>query len=126
FWGCIVQVSQMTAFDAVIPIYVQQIFNWASTGAGLVFLTIMIPGFAAPLVGWASDKYGPRWLTVLGFMLAVPFWVLLRLVKHDSLRQKVLLCALLILIGINLCFLNPPLMAEITYVVKRKGKSCLG
>ncbi|KAK2625777.1 hypothetical protein QTJ16_005089 [Diplocarpon rosae] len=125
-WGCIVQGSQMTAFDAVIPIYVQRTFNWTSTGAGLIFLAIMIPGFAAPLVGWASDKYGPRWLTVSGFMLAIPFWVLLRLVTNDSLGQKVLLCALLFLIGITLCLVNPPLMAEITYVVEAKEREVPG
>ncbi|KAI9055526.1 hypothetical protein LZ554_000474 [Drepanopeziza brunnea f. sp. 'monogermtubi'] len=121
-WGWIVQGSQMTAFDAVIPLYVQRTFHWNSTGAGLIFLAITIPGFLAPLVGWASDKYGPRWLTVTGFMLAVPFWVLLRLVTYDSLDQKVLLCALLFLIGITLTLVSAPLMAEITYVVEAKEK----
>ncbi|KAE8452748.1 hypothetical protein EG329_013020 [Mollisiaceae sp. DMI_Dod_QoI] len=91
-------------------------------GAGLIFLAIFIPGFLAPVVGWASDKYGPRWLTVTGFIMAIPFWVLLRLVTHDSLGQKVLLCALLALIGVALCLVNPPLMAEITYVVEAKER----
>ncbi|KAH6712857.1 MFS transporter-like protein [Leptodontidium sp. MPI-SDFR-AT-0119] len=125
-WGWIVQGSQVTAFDSVIPLYVERTFGWNSTGAGLIFLAIMIPGFAAPLVGWASDKYGPRWLTVIGFMLAVPFWVLLRLVTHDSLGQKVLLCALLFLIGITLTLVNAPLMAEITYVVEAKERESPG
>ncbi|PVH89321.1 MFS transporter-like protein [Cadophora sp. DSE1049] len=125
-WGWIVEGSQMTAFDSVIPLYVQRTFGWNSTGAGLIFLAIMIPGFAAPLVGWASDKYGPRWLTVTRFMLAVPFWVLLRLVTHDSLGQKVLLCALLFLIGITLTLVNAPLMAEITYVVEAKERETPG
>ncbi len=100
----------------------QQTFHWDSAGAGLIFLAIMIPGFAAPLVGWTSDKYGARWLTVTGFVLAIPFWVLLRLVTHDSLGQKVLLCALLSLIGVALTLVMPPLMAEITYVVEAKEK----
>lgn len=121
-WGWIVQGSQMTAFDSVIPIYVQRTFGWNSTGAGIIFLAVMVPGFAAPLVGWASDRYGPRWLTVTGFMLAVPFWVLLRLVTHDSLGQKVLLCTLLFLIGITLTLVNAPLMAEVTYVVEAKER----
>ncbi|KAG4436742.1 hypothetical protein IFR05_007760 [Cadophora sp. M221] len=125
-WGWIVQGSQMTAFDSVIPLYVERTFGWNSTGAGLIFLAIMIPGFAAPLAGWASDKYGPRWLIVTGFMLAVPFWVLLRLVTHDSLGQKVLLCALLFLIGITLTLVNAPLMAEITYVVEAKERESPG
>ncbi|CZR53304.1 related to vesicular amine transporter [Phialocephala subalpina] len=121
-WGCIVQGSQMTAFDSVIPLYVQRTFHWNSIGAGLIFLAVFIPGFLAPLVGWAADKYGPRWPTVIGFTMTIPFWVLLRLVTHDSLGQKVLLCALLALIGICLTLTNPPLMAEITYVVEAKER----
>lgn len=112
----------MTAFDSVIPLYVQRIFHWDSIGAGLIFLAVFIPGFLAPLVGWASDKYGPRWPTVIGFTLAIPFWVLLRFVTYDSLGQKVLLCALLALIGVALTLTNAPLMAEITYVVEAKER----
>lgn len=121
-WGCLVQASLMTAFDTVVPLFVQRVFGWNSTGAGLVFLAIFIPGFAAPAVGWAADKYGPRWLAVFGFVLAVPFWVLLRLVDHNSLSQKVLLCALLALLGVALTIAMTPLMAEITYVVEAKER----
>ncbi|KAH8813022.1 MFS transporter-like protein [Xylogone sp. PMI_703] len=125
-WGCFVQASLMTSFDSVLPLFVQDIFHWNSIGAGLVFLALFIPNFAAPYVGAISDKYGPRWLTVTGFVLAVPFWVLLRLVTHDSLRQKVLLCALLALIGFTLTVAMTPLMAEITYVVEAKEKRSPG
>jgi len=128
-WGCIVQGSQMTAFDTVVPLFTQRTFHWTSTGAGLVFLAITVPGFAAPLVGAISDKYGPRWLTVTGFVISIPFWVLLRLVNHDSMAQKVLFCALLALIGLSLCLVMGPLMAEITYVVEAKEKrnpGCFG
>jgi MFS family permease len=128
-WGCTVQGSQMTAFDSVVPLFTQRTFHWNSTGAGLVFLAITVPGFAAPLVGAISDRYGPRWLTVTGFVISIPFWVLLRLVTHDSMGQKVLFCALLALIGLSLCLVIGPLMAEITYVVEAKEKrnpGCFG
>lgn len=125
-WGCIVQGSLMTAFDSVIPLFVQQTFNWDSIGAGLVFLALIVPSFLAPWVGWASDRYGPRWLTVSGFIFAIPFWILLRLVTHNSLSQKVLLCALMALIGVALTLVMPPLMAEITYVVEAKEKQSPG
>jgi MFS family permease len=125
-WGCVVQGSLMTAFDSVLPLFVQQTFHWDSIGAGLIFLALFIPSFISPLIGWISDRYGPRWLTVAGFIFAMPFWVLLRLVTHDSLGQKVLLCALLVLIGIALTLVMPPLMAEITYVVEAKEKQSPG
>jgi MFS family permease len=118
--------GQLTAFDGVVPLFVKDTFHWDSTGAGLIFLAVIIPTFASPLVGWASDKYGPRWLTVSGFVLAIPFWVLLRLVTHDSLGQKVLFCALLSLIGVALTLAMPSLMAEITYVVEEKEREVPG
>ena len=125
-WGCTVQASLMTAFDSVVPLFVEQTFHWDSIGAGLIFFALILPSFLAPLIGRISDQYGPRWLTVAGFIIALPFWVLLRLVTHDSLNQKVLLCALLALIGVSLTLVMPPLMAEITYVVEAKEKQSPG
>ena len=125
-WGCVIQASLMTAFDSVLPLFVQKTFHWDSIGAGLVFLALFIPSFISPFIGWVSDRYGPRWLTVAGFAFAIPFWILLRLVTHNSLGQKVLLCTLLTLIGIALTLAMPPLMAEITYLVEAKEKQSPG
>ncbi|CAD6440347.1 c0c59c18-4149-4ee3-8936-c40daf1feff5 [Sclerotinia trifoliorum] len=125
-WGCIVQASLMSSFDSVIPLFVQETFHWDSVGAGLIFLALMVPSFAAPVVGWVCDQYGPRWPCVAGFCFAIPFWVLLRLVTHDSLNQKVLLCALLALIGVSLTCVLPGLTAEISYIVEAKEKQIPG
>lgn len=122
-WGCLVQASILTAFDSVLPLRVSALFGWSSTGAGLIFLTLVVPSFIAPVAGTISDNYGPRWLATAGFVLACPFLVLLRFVDHDSLNQKVLLGALLALIGGSLTIVMTPLMAEITYVVEAKEKS---
>jgi len=110
----------------VLALFVNRKFDWYSTAAGLVYLPLALPCLIAPLVGWASDKYGPRWPATLGFITGLPFLVLLRLVTHDSIGQKVLLCALLALIGVSLNLMMPPLMAEITYVVEAKEKKTPG
>ncbi|KZF24304.1 MFS general substrate transporter [Xylona heveae TC161] len=125
-FGCLVQAALMTSFDSVLPLYVHRIFHWGATAAGLIFLPAVLPSFVSPVVGFLSDKYGPRWLATIGFILALPFWVLLRLVDHDSTGQKVLLCALLAFIGFSLTLAMPPLMAEITYVVEAKEKKYPG
>ncbi|KAF7933992.1 uncharacterized protein EAE98_003701 [Botrytis deweyae] len=125
-WGCVVQASLMSSFDSVIPLFVQDTFHWNSVGAGLIFLALVVPSFAAPVVGWACDRYGPRWPCVAGFCFATPFWILLRLVTHNSLEQKVLLCALLALIGVSLTCAMPGLMAEVTYIVEAKEKQIPG
>ncbi|OBT60591.1 hypothetical protein VE03_10001 [Pseudogymnoascus sp. 23342-1-I1] len=119
-WGCLIQASILTAFDSVLPLFVSRTFSWSPTGAGLIFLPILIPGFFAPLFGAISDRHGPRWLAVSGFVLAIPCLVLLRFVDHNSTRQVVLLCALLAVLGTALAAVMPPLMAEITYIVEAK------
>ena len=121
-WGCMIQAAIMTAFDSVVPLRVKNLWGWDSTGAGLVFLAIVVPSFTAPIIGKYSDKHGPRWITVAGFVLGCPVLTLLRLVDHDSLRQKVFFCALLVLLGLVLNMALTPLMAEITYVVAAKEK----
>jgi MFS family permease len=69
-----------------------------------------------------SDKYGPRWLATIGFIASLPFWILLRLVTHNTMGQKILLCALLFLIGTCIAVIMTPLIAEFTYVVVAKEK----
>jgi MFS family permease len=137
-WGTIVLASLLTQFDSVLPLHVRHAFNWNSTGAGkpqsfslldnklrspgLVFLPLVIPSFIGPVVGWAVDRFGPRWLATAGFVVFAPFEMLLRLVTHDTLGQKVLLCVLLAFIGLTLDLVLTPLMAEIAFVVASKEK----
>ena len=73
-----------------------------------------------PIVGWASDKFGPRYPATAGFVLGIPLYICLRFVTHNSMQQKVLLCALLALLGLALAFAIAPLLAEISYVVADK------
>jgi MFS family permease len=125
-WGCFLQGAIATAFDSVVPIFVSRTFLWDSTGAGLVFLAPILPTFISPLIGALSDRYGPRWLVVGGFLFGVPFWVLLRFVTDNTTQHKILFCALLSLIGISLMLVMAPLMAEITYVVEAKERRTPG
>lgn len=145
-WACMIQASLLTAFDTILPLYVRDTFHWNSLGAGLIFLPIVVVSFLGPVVGFYSDKYGPRWFATVGFIVACPFLILLRLVHKDSLDQKVLLCALLALIGVTLTLVSAwnrarlfcapqtytdqtaifqvltPMMAEITYAVDAKTR----
>jgi MFS family permease len=98
-WGCFWQASLLCGCDAVVPIFVKRTFGWNSFGAGLIFLAVVIPGFVSPVIGYLSDKHGPKWLSVFGYLACAPPLILLRLVDHDSTQQKVLFAALLALLG---------------------------
>lgn len=120
-WACVMQSTLFTAFDSILPLFVRDTFGWNSTGAGLIFLPIVVSTFVGPVVGKMSDKYGPRWLATCGFVLTSPFLILLRLVDHNTIGQKVLLCAFLALIGLGLTLALTPVMAEIAYAVEAKA-----
>lgn len=121
-WAVIMQSTLLTSFDSILPLFVRDTFGWDSIGAGLIFLPVVVATFIGPIVGKMSDKYGPRWLATSGFVVACPFLILLRLVDHNSIGQKVLLCALLALCGIGLTLALTPVMAEIAYAVEAKAE----
>jgi MFS family permease len=121
----LLQAALLTSFDSVLTIHAANVFGWTSTGAGLLFLPIVIPGFLAPLFGWLSDKFGGRYFASVGFLCACPPLVCLRFVDENSMKDKVLLCALLAVIGLFLALTFPPIMAEISSVVEAKEKSML-
>jgi MFS family permease len=110
--GCAVISNSLGAFDSVLPLYVREIFGWNSTGAGLIFICLVVPALFGPVIGTISDRYGTRTLTSVGLFASVPVWVLLRFVTYNSIGQKVLLCALLAMLGLFMTMVMAPLMAE--------------
>ncbi|KAL8969692.1 MAG: hypothetical protein Q9197_004202 [Variospora fuerteventurae] len=122
-YGIFVNVSILAAFDGVLPLYVKSLFGWNSLKAGLIFLCLAIPALTGPLVGKLSDKIGPRWIAVAGCALTAPPLILLRLVAHDSVKQKFLLCAMLICCGFTLILIVSPVAADLSAVVEEKEKA---
>jgi MFS family permease len=121
-FGCFVESASLASFDSVLPLYVKDTFHWTSSGAGLIFISLVIPALFSPIFGGVSDKFGSRFITTIGLLGAVPFWVLLRLVTHNSIGQKVLLAALLVFIGFCISLVFTPLMADIDHAVALEEK----
>ena len=98
-----------------LPLVVNALFGWQQTGQGLIFIAILLPSLLQPVFGAISDRYqqGRRLLAASGCLLATPAYVLLRLVTQDTLGQKILLCALLVVIGLAMAIAMPAIIAEI-------------
>lgn len=98
-YGVWVTVFLLASFDAALPIFVERKFNWDSTGAGLIFLTITFPIFLAPVAGRLSDVCPSKWLTASYFIISAVFTVLLVLIHKNTTDQIAGLAILLTLYG---------------------------
>ena len=121
-WAYFIISLIFTSFDSVLPIFVQDTFSWKQTAQGLIFIPLSVPNFLDPLVGRIIDKKPNlrRYFAAAAFFCAIPIMVLLRLVDHNSMSQKVLLCALLALVGCCMVICMVPLLIEITFAVYDK------
>jgi MFS family permease len=122
FWGSTVVAATFGAMDSTLPLFCKNTFGWSSLGAGLMFIPLCIPSFLGPLVGYFTDRYGPRWIAALGLVLSLPGWVLLRLIDHDNVRQVVLLCALLVVLGVGGALILTSLISEFSKVCDAKER----
>ena len=116
-WVTVTQATILTSFDASLTIHLRNTFHWKSTQAGLVFISLIFPAFLSPLVGMLADRHGGRYITATGFCLSTAVLTCLRFVDHDSIQQKVLLCALLFLVGLLLGTTLSVFSAEVSHVV---------
>lgn len=122
-YGVCVQSMIFSGFETVLSLYVQEVWHYTSLGAGLIFIPLTIPAFLAPAIGRVIDRTTPRWALVTGFVGLCPVLVLTRYIQHDDIGQKVLMCALLVLIGLGITITLNPLMAEISYIADSQGTS---
>ncbi|KAK6837167.1 hypothetical protein RU639_001384 [Aspergillus parasiticus] len=112
--------TSMTSFDSVLPLFVQNTFAWAQTAQGLIFICLMVPQVMSPLYGYTIDRWPRlrRYQAALALLSAVPILVCFRYVALNTLQDKVLLCALLTLLGTCFAILEPPIMVEMSCIVE--------
>lgn len=119
-----VQATLLATFDATIPTEAQELFNFDSLNAGLLFIALVLPYLVlGPVAGWAVDRYGTKPAAVIGFGYLVPVLILLRLVRSGGKAQIIVYCALLALCGLGMGVIGSPSIVEASYVVGKYDKS---
>jgi MFS family permease len=118
-WVYLVTSVTTTAFDSFLPLFVRDIFGWKQTAQGLVFITLIIPNLLDVVSGYIIDRIpkSRRYLTAGAFLFSVPLIVCLRFIDQNSLQDKVLLCALLALIGLCMGVTQSPITVELSCLV---------
>ncbi|MCJ1451356.1 hypothetical protein MMC28_001692 [Mycoblastus sanguinarius] len=116
----------LTGLESILPLRIKTLFQYNSMEVALVFLLLAFPAFAAPAIGYLSDRVGAKVVICLGFLFVAPLLVLLRLVDHYEISQVVILCILLFLTGVSLNMILTPAWSEAVYVVDGKEASTPG
>ena len=115
----LIQATLLATFDATVPTEAQDLFDFDSLNAGLLFIALILPYLLlGPVAGWTVDRYGTKPAAVAGFGYLVPVLVLLRLAKAGGTTQIVIYCVLLALCGLGLAVIGSPSIVEAAYVIQ--------
>lgn len=116
-WGLI-----LTSCDSVLPLFVEELFNWKQTAQGLIFIPLTFPSFFDPIIGCFTDRFPwtRRYVACAAFIGAVPALVCLRFVRNDTTHDMIKLCGLLVLLGACLAAMLAIILVEVSYIVKEK------
>lgn len=104
----------LTAFEAVLPVYLHEIFDYSSSQIAIVFLCNTLPMLLSPISGKIVDKAGPFWPALAGFLLAAPSMMLLSLVQKNTFVSSLLLRVFFFFFGCGVSMAMPAMMAEIS------------
>ena len=120
FLVAFVQAALLGNFDATIPTVAEELFNFNSLKAGILFLPLGVFDFLlGPFFGWAVDKYGTKPVAVGAYGYLVPILILLRLPHAGDTDQMILYGGLLALCGIGLAGIGAPSIVEAGAVVQK-------
>lgn len=110
--------TAITAFDSVLPLFVHDTFGWKQTGQGLIFIALLVPHVLDPGIGYIQDRWPKTrgYLVAAGLLAMVPLMVSLRFITENTIGHKVLLCALLAVIGGCVGLSEVPIMVEVNTI----------
>lgn len=114
------QATLLAVFDATIPTEAQDLFNFDSLKAGLLFTPLVLPYLLlGPLCGKGVDKYGARLAAGIGLGYLVLPLLLLRLPQPGGTPEIMKFSIFLSLAGCGLALISAPSIVEASYVVEQ-------
>lgn len=94
-YGCVINATLVTAFDASLPIFVAEAFSWSAEKAGVILLALTIPPLLGFIPGALADRYGPSRIAMVGFVLSTLCILFMGMIDTADVVHIVLLIVLL-------------------------------
>lgn len=122
-WVGFVAAVLFSAFDAVLPLYLKDLWDFSPLASGLVYGALALPSLVfSPVAGWWVDTRGTKSICLLGLLLEIPLLTVLRFPDATSPRagQIAEMCLLLGLNSFGLSCVLTASMTEIALVVEEQ------
>ncbi|KAK8006871.1 hypothetical protein PG989_000861 [Apiospora arundinis] len=109
----LVQAVTMSAFEATLPIHLQETSGFDTLITALIFIPLMVPAFFSPIIGVLCERLGNRPIAATGYIICGVMLVLLRFHdRHDTLHE-VAGAVDLSFIGVAMCMIMTPVLSDI-------------
>lgn len=103
----------LASLNTTLPLHVEEIFNWGSYPAGMMFLALQAPSIPLSVpFGRLRDRFGSRYPTGIAYLLVAPDLCLLGIPgdKHFSWAQsengKIVYVTAVVVLGVLISALN--------------------
>ncbi|KAK0644004.1 major facilitator superfamily domain-containing protein [Cercophora newfieldiana] len=121
--GCFVAGLVLVTYDAIAPVHMERTYHWGPWEVGLALGAWYGPKTLSIIPGTLADRFGARWMSVVGFVGCIPCFVAVAFATDDTSRSKALFILMTVCLSIAISFANTPITAEIIYVLDDKRRA---
>ena len=115
--SCLILNSLTNGFDAILPTYAHDSFDFSPGKVSALFLILLAPTILAPVSGWICDKYGTKGPLIFSSVVLTPSILLLAFVVPTTSMPFLKFAILFALIGVATSQSFPALQVEMINAV---------